>query len=387
MKTTNLPRSSKRILPVLLCYIVMGFVDIVGVSTGYAQRDFQLSPELAQLIPSMVFIWFFVLSIPVGIVQHNMGKRKTLMMGILITAVGMFLPFLHYSYAILLGSFLLLGFGNTIIQVASNPLLKDVVAENTFSSFMSLSQFVKAISSLLGPVIVTLMVTQFGDWKYVFLVYGFVSVTSCLWLALTDIEETTSPTKASFRSSIRLLKDPLILTMVFSIFLTVGLDVGMNTNIQNLLVQKFSLSLENASLGISAYFFALMVSRFVGAVLLIKVNNLTFLYWTALLTIVFVVFLIYSPTANLTIVSIVLTGLASGNLFPLIFSLTISKMPERASEISGLMIMAVVGGAVIPPAMGIVNNRFGVSASFVVLLVSAIYIFSSYYMLTKHPEK
>ena len=204
-------------LPVLLSYIVMGFVDIVGVSTGFAKRDFDLSPEMAQLLPSMVFIWFFILSIPIGVVQHNIGKRKVLLFGILFTSLGMFLPFLQYSYPVLLVCFVFLGIGNTIIQVSSNPLLQDVVLKEKFSSYMSLSQFIKAISSLLGPVIVTFFVAQYDDWKLVFLVYGFTSVFVGLWLFITPVKETSSTFKATFRSTLSLLKEPFIASMVLAI--------------------------------------------------------------------------------------------------------------------------------------------------------------------------
>ena len=180
----------------------------------------------------MVFIWFFALSIPVSVVQHNLGKKRVLLWGIFFTALGMFLPFLVYSYAVLLGCFVLLGIGNTIIQVASNPLLQDVVSEKRFSSFMSLSQFIKAISSLLGPLIATFMVAQYGDWKLVFLVYGLISIIVGFWLLITPIKETTSEVKASFTSALKLLKNPFVAFMVFAIFLIVGIDVGINTNIQ-----------------------------------------------------------------------------------------------------------------------------------------------------------
>ncbi|WP_037317881.1 sugar MFS transporter [Salegentibacter sp. Hel_I_6] len=372
-----------KILPVLLAYIVMGFVDIVGVSTGYAQRDFNLSPELAQLIPSMVFIWFFILSIPVGILQNNLGKRKILLAGIFITAMGMFTPFVYYSYPSLLLCFLLLGIGNTIIQVSSNPLLQDVVHRSRFSSFMSLSQFIKALSSLVGPLLVTFMVASYGDWKFVFLIYGFISIVSGGWLALTSIEETKPSCKASFKTSIGLLRSPLVTSMVIAIFLIVGLDVGMNTSIQNLLIQKFNVGLERASLGISIYFLALMISRFLGALVLVKVDNLKFLFWTSLSTVFCIGLLIFASTSTLALILIFSIGLSSGNLFPLIFSLTIDRLPQRANEISGLMIMAVVGGAVIPPLMGLVNKAAGISLSFVVLLVCALYVFLSYYLFKK----
>lgn len=372
-----------KIAPVLMSYIVMGFVDIVGVSTGYAQRDFDLSPEVAQLIPSMVFIWFFLLSIPVGIFQNNFGKRKILLAGIFTTALGMFIPFVHYTYPTLLLCFLLLGIGNTIIQVSSNPLLQDVVNRNKFSSFMSLSQFIKAISSLVGPLIVTFMVATYGDWKLVFLVYGFISIFSGIWLILTGIDETQSEFKASFKTSLSLLKNPFVASMVVAIFLIVGLDVGMNTSIQNLLVQKFEVGLERASLGISVYFFALMVSRFLGALILAKVDNLKFLYWTTISTIFCIALLIVAPSSLVALVLIFLIGLSSGNLFPLVFSLTIGKLPNRANEISGLMIMAVVGGAVIPPLMGLVNRMAGVSISFIVLLLCAVYVYFTYHLFKR----
>lgn len=374
-------RKMYKIVPVMLCYFVMGFVDIVGVSTGYAQRDFDLSPELAQLIPSMVFVWFFILSIPVGVLQNNYGKRKLLLLGVFITALGMCAPFILYSYGSLLLCFVLLGIGNTIIQVSVNPLLQDVVSKGRFSSYMSLSQFIKAISSLLGPVLVTFFVGWFSDWKYILVFYGITSIICGVWLMMTPIAEVRSETKASFMTTLSLLKNKFIASMVLAIFLIVGLDVGMNTNIQNLLVQRFDVSLEKASLGISIYFFALMISRFAGAILLSKVDNLKFLLWSSLLTIGAIVLTIASPSSFLAYIFIFLVGLSSGNLFPLIFSLTIAKFPERSSEISGLMIMAVVGGAIIPPVMGVVNNYFGVSLSFVVLLICAVYVLGSYFII------
>lgn len=239
---------------------------------------------------------------------------------------------------------------------------------------MSLSQFIKAISSLLGPLIVTFVAANYGDWKYVFLVYGFTSILSGLWLTFTPIEETRPEAKASFKTTIHLLKNPLVASMVLAIFLIVGLDVGMNTNIQNLLVQKFDISLESASLGISLYFFALMISRFGGALVLARISNEKFLFWSSLLTILFIALIIIAPSATLTIILIFLVGLSSGNLFPLVFSLTVNRMPHRSNEISGLMVMAIVGGAIIPPLMGVVNKSAGISWSFVVLLVCAAYV-------------
>lgn len=371
------PNYLSRVLPVLATYFVMGFVDIVGVSTGYAKRDFNLSPALSQILPSMVFIWFFVLSLPVSILQSQYGKKRVLITGIILTGAGMFVPFIHYTYQTLLLSFLLLGIGNTIIQVSSNPLLRDVTSPEKFSSFMSLSQFMKAISSLLGPIVVTVAVAQWGDWKNIFLIYGVISILTAVWLLLTEIKEDIVKEPSTFYATIRLLKNRLVLTMVLGIFVLVGIDVGLNTNIQYLLSSKFNLSLEKSSLGISVYFFSLMASRFIGALILLRINNLKFFTVTSFLTILFLTLTIVSPSVELTIIFIALTGLVSGNLFPLIFSLTLNRLPEKSNEISGLMIMAVVGGALIPPLMGYVQNFVSASTSFVILMACAGYIYVS----------
>ncbi|MGY0426821.1 MAG: MFS transporter, partial [Polaribacter sp.] len=114
-----------KILPIFLTFIVMGFVDIVGVSTGYVQKDFHLSDTLAQFIPSMVFIWFFVFSIPVGVLQDKIGKKKMMNIGIIVTLFGMLLPFIDYSFVMVLIAFVFIGIGNTIVQVSANPLLQE----------------------------------------------------------------------------------------------------------------------------------------------------------------------------------------------------------------------------------------------------------------------
>jgi len=371
----------KQILPVFMSFIVMGFVDIVGVSAGYAQKDFNLSDSVAQLIPSMAFVWFFLLSVPTGILLDRYGKKRILNLGMGITGLGMALPMITYlseslySFPLMLVAFILLGIGNTIVQVSANPLLHDVTPAARFSSLMSLSQFIKAIVSLLGPIIATAMATSFGDWKLVFAVYAITSFLAVFWLYATRIDETKTDKKpATFASCFKLLGNPLVLLMVLGIFLVVGADVGMNSNIANYLQKNFDVSLEEASRGISYYFAALMISRFIGAVLLNFIKPKTFLILTTLLTIISLIGMILSPNALVGKVFIFLAGLGSGNLFPLIFSITVNKLPERVNEISGLMIMAVSGGAIIPPLMGLVSQNFGGTASIFVVVGCMIYI-------------
>ena len=365
----------KKVLPVLMASLLMGFADIVGVATGYIKKDFGLGDDLAQLIPFMALVWFFLLSVPAGILQDKYGKRTMLNIGMGLIGVGMVVPFFHYSFPIMLFAMILMGIGNTIVQVSANPLLMDVLPKERFSSFMSLSQFIKAISSLLGPIIATFVAIQFGEWKLVFAVYAITSLIAVAWLYFTKIEESKRSEKpATFRSCFSLLNNKFVLFMALGIFFLVGADVGMNTNIANYLQSNYGLTLEKASLGISIYFAALMISRFMGAVLLNWIDARKFLVGTAVLALLSMFAMLFAPSVMIARIAIFMVGLASGNLFPLIFAITLEKMPDRANEVSGLMIMAISGGAIIPPLMGVMSANIGMIASLMVLVVCMIYI-------------
>lgn len=367
--------SYSQLLPVLLAYIVMGFVDIVGVATGYAKNDFQLSDGVAQLIPTLAFIWFLVFSTPTGILQDKYGKRFMLNVGMVLTGIGMIIPLIQYSFSSLLIGIIFLGIGNTVVQVSANPLLMDVVPREKFSSFMSLSQFIKAICSLLGPIITTAVAVRYGDWKIVFMVYAITSFIAVAWLYFTRIQEVKPErAPATFKSCFSLLNRRFIVLMVLAILFIVGADVGMNSNIANYLNKRFDLSLEQASLGISVYFFALMTGRFLGAVGLSFLSSRKFLLGSAIVAVIGLILMIIAPTVLIARIGIFITGLGSGNLFPLIFAVTVNKMPERANEISGLMIMAVSGGALIPPLMGVVSDSLGVIASLFLLVICLLYV-------------
>lgn len=364
-----------KILPVFMSFIVMGFVDIVGVATGFIKKDFGLTDDLAQLIPSMALFWFFVMSVPSGILQDKYGKRRMLNIGMLLTGLGMVIPFFHYSFPVMLAAFIVLGIGNTIVQVSANPLLHDVAPRAKYASYMSLSQFIKAIVSLLGPIITTLMASAFGNWKLVFGIYALTSVLSVIWLYFTNIEESKSEHgAATFKSCFSLLKNRFIVVMVLGIFMLVGCDVGMNSNIANFLQNNFGLTLERASLGISLYFAALMIGRFSGAIILNWISSRRFLLLTAIVALVSLAAMLVFKSVVVVQVAIFMVGLGSANLFPLIFSIAVEKMPDRANEVSGLMIMAVSGGAFLPPLMGLVSTNVGITASFLVLVVAMIYL-------------
>lgn len=373
------------VTPVLISFFIMSLCDLVGIGVDNAKADFQISNTLAQLIPMAVFAWFFILSVPVGILQDRLGKKNMLNIGMLLTAVGLVLPFLVYTFPTLLAGFALLGIGNTIVQVSANPLLVDVVPSKRSSSFLSFSQFVKAVGSMVAPYLSTFFIMRYGNWQLTLLAFGVVSVLSALWLHFTKIEETKSTEKkATIGSCLKLLGIGYVTLMVLGIFFVVGIDVGVNAASGQFLLEKIGMDAEPAKQGRSLYFFGKMLGTFIGALLLIRFSAKRFMLVSAVITLLTIIALIFSPTPIFALSAMFLIGIGAANLFPLIFSITVDKYSDRANEISGLMIMAVSGGAFIPPLIGTVSDMMDITAGLYVLVFCALYLIGlSFYALKK----
>ena len=367
-----------KLLPVLMAFFVMSFVDLVGIGVDRVSKDMNLSATLAQLIPSAAFLWFLLLSVPVGVMQSRLGKRFMLNIGMGVTALGLLVPFFFYTFGMVLAGFALLGIGNTIVQVSANPLLVDVVPGNRASSFLSFSQFVKAIGSMIGPPLAAGLALWFGDWKLLFLVFGVVSLLSVIWLASVKIDEIKhTEIKATFTSSFKLLGTGFVLLMVVSIFLVVGIDVGFNSNSRQFLIKHFGIDQTTAESGRSVYFLGRLIGTFAGAIMLTRISSRKFFMWTSILGILCLgaILLISSPFMAWGIVFLI--GLAIANIFPLVFSITVEKYPTRSNEISGLMMMAISGGAVIPLLIGWISDMTNnVVLGMSILILCMIYLLS-----------
>lgn len=369
-------RSSKAaVFPVLFGFFVMGFVDVVGIATNYVKEDFSLSDTLANLIPMMVFLWFALFSVPTGILMGRVGRRNTVVIALVITALAMLLPLSFYNFGLILLAFALLGVGNTMLQVALNPMVANVVSAGKITSVLTLGQFFKAISSFLGPVIAGAAASCWGDWKLIFIVYAFTTLLSIGWLLLVVRgNEKKEAAAATFATTLSLFKDKYIVLLFLGILFIVGIDVGLNTTIPKLLMEKVGMPLSKAGLGTSLYFAARTVGAFVGAVLLAKIPAARFLKGSMVLAVISFVFLLCSASQETMYVMIVWVGLACSNVFSILFSFALRHKPDRDNEISALMIMGVSGGALVTPFMGVVADWFGQVAGLSVLLVCMLYI-------------
>jgi fucose permease len=374
--------SLAKTLPVVMAFYVMGFGDIVGTAINYTQQEFDISNTLIQVLTFMAFVWFFLLSVPVGVFQDKNSKKLTVIIGILFFAASSLAPLLSHTFYGMLASFTLLGIGNAIIQTSTNPLMQDVSPPDKLSRNLTMAQFVKAIAGMFGPVIATFCATRFGNWMLIYWVYLSICIISLLWLQFTPIRELSNTGRASFSSTIKLLRNRKVAFLVLGTFLMVGFDVGMNINIPKYLMTRFSVNQDDAIRFIFIYFAALMIGRFLSAIILNKLQGKKMLLYCAVLSVVSFALLYFMPNLFAGKVAIFSIGLFTAAIFPLIFSAGLQYMPERANELSGLMIMSVCGGGIIPPVVGALTDFSGLMIALTLPGACLIYvIFLALYMI------
>jgi fucose permease len=367
----------------------MGFGDVVGPMVSLAKETFELTNFLATLLPFSGFLMFGILSVPMGIYQDRKGKKHMLLLGLAIAFIGLLMPILTGMYGvpadfsdglmtkfyIILGSIFLLGAGATILQVSGNPIMRDVSAPGRYSSNLSLGQSIKAIGSSLGFLLPPFAVMAGMDWTLLFPIYAVLILITFGWTKTLKIVEVKhdDETPASFGSCMALLKNRYVLMMVMAIFVYVGAEVSMSSGIPILLNEKFGIEGFSLWLSWALFFLPILIGRFSGAAILTKIKPIRFLVVTVLLSILGILLLFVENTA-VAYTGIIMVGLGFANIFPLVFSITVDKMPERANELSGLMVTAIVGGAFVPPIMGAVADSTSILMGFLVPMVCLVYI-------------
>lgn len=358
------------VLPVMFGFFIMGFVDIVGVATSYVKADFAgMDDKVSGLISLSCFLWFLILSIPTGMLMNRIGRKKTVVVSFAITALAMLIPVLKYDFAFVLVAFAMLGIGNTMLQVALNPLVTNVVSAEKLTGTITLGQFIKAMSSFLGPILAAMFAGSVWGWKAVFPVYAAVTVLAMAWLAVSPIQEQLiEKSEITFARTFSLLRDKYIVLFFIGILVLVGVDVGMGVTFPKLLQERCSLPLEKAGMGNSVYFLARTVGAFLGGVVLMRFSASKFFTASSCLALVSLVGLIFSRNLTMILFFVALFGLGYANLFSIIFSLSMQKMPQKTNEVSALLIVGVSGGAVLPPLLGVITDTFGTQGSALITL-------------------
>ena len=375
--------SLSKLVPVMLCFFVMGFVDLVGIASNYVKADLNLTDSQANIFPSLVFFWFLIFSVPTGMLMNRIGRKKTVLLSLVITFASLLLPIFGDSYLLMLVSFSLLGIGNALMQTSLNPLLSTIVSGEKLASSLTFGQFIKAIASFLAPYIAmwgaTQVIPSFGlGWRVLFPIYLIISIVSILLLNGTKISEEMEEGKPStFTQCLALLGKPFILLSFIGIMCHVGIDVGTNTTAPKILIERLGMTLADAGFATSLYFIFRTIGCLLGSFILRKMSPKTFF---AISVFCMMVGLFVFHDQTMIYVCIALIGFGNSNVFSIIFSQVLLYMPNKKNEVSGLMIMGLFGGTIFPLAMGLASDAvMGQSGAVAVMTVGVVYLL--YYTL------
>lgn len=375
--------NSKRIalLPVMFCFFTMGFVDLVGIASNYVKEDLQLTDSVANIFPSLVFFWFLLFSVPTGILMNKIGRKKTVLLSLIVTVLSLFIPLLGENFTIMLVSFSLLGIGNALMQTSLNPLVAAVIKGGHLASTLTFGQFIKAIASFLAPYLAmwgaVSAIPSFGlNWRVLFAIYFVVGVLATLLLMATPIEEEPVGEASSIGNCIRLLGKPIVLLSFLGIMCHVGIDVGTNTTAPKILMERLGWTLNEAAFATSLYFIFRTIGCLTGSFILRTVKTRTFFIISVVMMALSMVGLFFGQSQWVLYTAIALVGYGNSNIFSMVFSQAMLALPEKKNEVSGLMIMGLFGGTVFPLIMGFASDAIGQIGAVTVMVVGVVYLFT-----------
>lgn len=385
------------LVSVMFCFFAMGFVDLVGAASNFMKQDMGLSDTVANVMPSLVFFWFLIFSVPTGVLMNKIGRKKTVLLSLIVTVVSLLLPIFSEDLAVMLVAFSLLGIGNALMQTSLNPLVSSLVTGN-LASTLTFGQFIKAIASFMAPIIAAWGATgalpSFGlGWRVLFPIYMVVGILASLLLAGTSIteekhdNETPAEQKSVARDYVdtfKLLGNPYVLLCFFGIMCHVGIDVGTNATAPKLLQQYAGQALEDAAFATSLYFVFRTIGCLTGSYFLRVLRPRTFFIISVSLMAAGVICMFAGAASGdqntakwLLYCGIACVGYGNSNVFSMVLSQAMLYMPDKRNAISGLMIMGLFGGTVFPLLMGVASDAVASQVGAVaVMAIGVIYLFT-----------
>ena len=380
------------LIPVMLCFFCMGFVDLVGIASNYVKEDLGLNDSTANIFPSLVFFWFLIFSVPTGMLMNKIGRKNTVLLSLGVTVLSLLIPLFGNNFAVMLISFSLLGIGNALMQTSLNPLVSTVMGGGNLASTLTFGQFIKAIASFLAPYLAmwgaTQMIPSFGyDWRILFGIYFVVGILATVLLGMTPIDEPKIEGKAStFAECFKLLGTPIVLLSFFGIMCHVGIDVGTNTTAPKILMERLGMTLNDAAFATSLYFIFRTIGCLTGSFFLRVLPTRTFFIISVVMMALSMCGLFIGTEKWMLYAAIALVGYGNSNIFSICFAQALTSMPEKQNEVSGLMIMGLFGGTVFPLLMGFMSDAMGQAGAVIVMALGVIYLFTYIRRLSPNPS-
>ena len=397
------------LMMVTVLFFFWGFVTVLNdILVPHLKSVFDLNYTKVMLIQFAFFLAYFIFSIPSAKIIDAIGYQKTMVVGLLTMGLGAFLfvpAAIALSYPLFLGALMVLAAGITALQVAANPYVSVLGPPETASSRLNLTQAFNSLGTTIGPWVGGMLIlgaaTESGDAvanmsaqtlhafrlqqaatvKMPYIIIGSALVIFAGLIGIFKLPTIPAVERhADGRHEGSLWKYTHLILGCVAIFAYVGAEVSIGSFLINYFNQPEigNLPVVEGAKFVAYYWGGAMVGRFIGSAILQKVKTGTVLGIAAFCSCALVLTSMLTP-GSVAMWSILLVGFFNSIMFPSIFTLGIAKLGPRTGDGSGLLIMAIVGGAIIPVAQGAIADHVGVHHAFVLPVICYLYI--AYYAL------
>jgi len=406
VSSSDYPSNYRAMAMVTTLFFMWGFLTALNdILIPHLKSIFELTYARVMLIQSAFFGAYFIFAIPSGMVIEKIGYKKTMVVGLLIMAVGalLFVPAANVpSFGLFLAALIVLAAGVTALQVAANPYVTVLGPSRTASSRLNLTQAFNSLGTTIAPYVGGILIlagaplsssqlqqlagpalVAYRQQEASTVKIPYIGIALALTVAMFNLPkiETTRefrPMGDTDTAARDLWKQRQLVLGALGIFLYVGAEVSIGSFLINYFTQPEigNMSVKTAAGLVSLYWLGAMIGRFIGAAGLQKLSTRAVLGTVAVVACILVVISMLS-TGWLAMGSIICVGLFNSVMFPSIFALGVDGLGPLTAKGSGLLVQAIVGGAIIPLAEGALADRIGIHHAFI--LPALCYIYIAYY--------
>ncbi len=352
--------SNRQLWPVLAGYFIMAFSDLVAPITPRIAASLPAGMQAwASFLPTTVFLWFLLLSVPVAVLMNRIGRRRTALLGDALAALGLLTAYFAGGEGLAgyFAGFGLLGIGCTAIQVSVNPMLAMLAPRDRMSVYLTLGQVFRNTALLLLAPVVTLLVWLAGSWELLLPLYALLTVAGGLWMAFTRFDDPAmnapSAERVDLKGYLGLMKNGTVALCALSIGAFLMLDVGIGY----LSVQL--VDSPNPLLTTTFFYACRIAGSLAGVWILSRVDDLKYLCGCMAVAALVCVSLFSQHAAWVVYAGLGLLGFVLACVFATFFAAATRAVPERANEVSGRRILMSSAGALSAPVIGAIVRHSG----------------------------
>lgn len=384
------PASAFALTSLTSLFFMWGFITAMNdILIPHLKALFELNFTQAMLVQFCFFGAYFLVSVPAGKLVSSIGYQKGIMAGLLVAAIGcvLFIPSANYAqYWMFLLALFVLASGITILQVAANPLVTIMGDPATASSRLTMTQAFNSLGTTIAPVIGGMLIFSAhaeaqASADSVILPYlglAIVLATMALFARSISMPEQAQPQQLADVNAGKVLHHSHLTFGVIGIFMYVGAEVSIGSFLVNYFGSNHVMAMpeSQAASYIAYYWGGAMVGRFIGAAVMQYIRPGVLLGFNSVAS-VCLILLSVTSSGQLAMWSMLAVGLCNSIMFPTIFSLALKGLGDQTAKASGLLCLAIVGGALIPLVQGVLADSIGLTLSF--LLPALCYLYIGFY--------